>query len=122
MNILAVSSHTELLSSLKDALRRLFPGAEIACAADPLMAGKYAFHNRVDILLAEADMKRMDGVQLVRFVRQERPAVRAYLLVRRDAPSLPVPEAAGVIALPFTVGGLAAALNVRMAESEEEKK
>lgn len=115
MNILAVSSDAALLTTLEGILRSLFPHAVIACAADPLMAGKYAFHNRVDILLTEAEMKRMDGVQLIRFVRQERPAVRAYLMGRADTlrrlPMHAQSEAAGLIGLPLTAEAVAAALD-----------
>lgn len=124
MNILAVSSNAALLTALEGILRGLFPGAVITRAADPLMAGKYAFQNMVDIVLAQADMKRMDGIQLIRFVRQERPAARAYLMgqesVLRDLPLSVQGEAAGLIAIPFTAADVAAALCGGAAEDREE--
>ena len=104
-------------------LEELFPDAAITRGTDPLMAGKYAFHHEVDILLADVDMKRMDGIQLIHFVRQEQPAVRAYLMGQestlRDLP-LNVPEdVAGLIALPFTTAEVAAVLDVSAAKNEE---
>ena len=116
MNILTVSNDAGLLAALSGVPEELFPDAAITRGTDPLMAGKYAFHHEVDILLADVDMKRMDGIQLIHFVRQEQPAVRAYLMGQertlRDLP-LNVPEdVAGLIALPFTTAGVAAALDV----------
>ena len=52
MNILVVGSNEVLLTTLEGILKGLFPGAVITRAADPLMAGKCAFHNKVDLLLA----------------------------------------------------------------------
>lgn len=124
MNILAVSSNAAILAELEGILKELYPGAAVTCAGDPLMAGKYAFHNKVDILLAETEMKRMNGVQLLRFVRQEQPAVRACLMGRadtlRDLPLSVQGEAAGLIAIPFTAADVAAALRGGTAEGREE--
>ena len=44
------------------------------------MAGKYAFNHEVDMVFAETDMKRMNGLQLIQFVRRERPDVKSYLI------------------------------------------
>lgn len=123
MNILTVSNDTGLLAALSGVPEELFPDAAITRGTDPLMAGKYAFQHEVDILLADVDMKRMDGIQLIHFVRQEQPAVRAYLMGQestlRDLP-LNVPEdVAGLIALPLTTAAVAAVLDVSAAKNEE---
>ena len=114
MEILTVSNDKALLADLHGALRSLFPTAYIAQETDPLMAGKYAFQNDVDMLLADVDMKRMDGIQLVHFVRQERPHVQAYLMgAERVLCGLPltVPDdVLGWIICPFTAASLAAVL------------
>ena len=60
MEILTVSNDKALLADLHGALRSLFPTAYIAQETDPLMAGKYAFQNDVDMLLADVDMKRAE--------------------------------------------------------------
>ena len=80
MNILTVSNDTGLLAALSGVPEELFPDAAITRGTNPLMAGKFAFHHEVDILLADVDMKRMDGIQLIHFVRQKQPVVRAYLM------------------------------------------
>ena len=72
MNILTVSNDAGLLAALSGVLEELFPDAAITRGTDPLMAGKYAFHHEVDILLADVDMKRMDGIQLIHFSGQLR--------------------------------------------------
>lgn len=80
MKILTVANHMNVLDELKEELSEIFPGAEIIKETDALMAGKYAFNNGVDIVFAEADMKRMNGLQLIRFVRHEHPDVKSYLI------------------------------------------
>ena len=81
MNSLTVSNDTGLLAALSGVPEELFPDAAITRGTNPLMAGKFAFHHEVDILLADVDMKRMDGIQqLIHFVRQKQPVVRAYLM------------------------------------------
>lgn len=123
MNILAVSSNAALLTALEGILKGLFPGAVITRAADPLMAGKYAFQNMVDIVLAQADMKRMDGIQLIRFVRQERTAARAYLMgqesVLRELPLSVQGEVTGLLTLPCTAAEVAAVLHDDVTKNKE---
>ena len=124
MNILVVGSNEVLLTALEGILKGLFPGAAITRGTDPLMAGKYAFHHEVDILLADVDMKRMDGIQLIHFVRQEQPAVRAYLMGSADALRCLPPhiqsEAAGLIPFPLTAAAVEAALKDATAKGKEE--
>lgn len=80
MEILAVSNHRKMLEELGRELSGLYPGAKIIQETDALMAGKYAFNHAVDMVFAEADMKRMNGLQLIRFVRFEHPDVKSYLI------------------------------------------
>lgn len=124
MNILTVGSSADALAALRGILERLFPDAQIVPMTDPLMAGKYAFHNRVDLLLAEAEMKRMDGLQLIRFVRQEQPGVRAYLLGREKvlrALTAGLPGAVGRIPYPLRAEEAAAILRGET-RGEEQKQ
>ena len=78
------------------------------------MAGKYAFNHEVDIVFAEADMKRMNGLQLIHFVRQEHPGVLSYLIVpsgeKNDFPFLTPDEVTGIIEEPLTKASLEKAL------------
>lgn len=80
MKILTVSNHSAMLEELGKELSDIYPEAEIIKETDALMAGKYAFNHGVDIVFAEADMKRMNGLQLIQFVRFEHPEVKSYLI------------------------------------------
>ena len=81
MTILAVSNNSTMLENLCNGLSSILPNANIIRETDSLMAGKYSFNHNFDILFADVNMKRMGGVELIRFVRQEHPGVLSYLLV-----------------------------------------
>lgn len=80
MKILTVANHIAILEELEKELSAVSPGSEIIRETDALMAGKYAFNHEVDIVFAEADMKRMNGLQLIQFVRHKHPDVKSYLI------------------------------------------
>lgn len=80
MKIITVGNHIAVLKELGKVLSEIFPGSEIMAETDALMAGKYAFNHEVDMVFAETDMKRMNGLQLIRFVRHEHPGVKSYLI------------------------------------------
>ena len=80
MIIMTVGNHATILKELVKELSKIFPGSEIIAETDALMAGKYAFNHEVDIVFAEADMKRMNGLQLIQFVRHKHPDVKSYLI------------------------------------------
>ena len=80
VKILTVGYHSEMLEELKKDLTDIYPDAEIVKVTDSLMAGKYAFNHEVDIVFAESEMKRMNGIQLIQFVRQEHPGVKSFLI------------------------------------------
>lgn len=114
MKILAVSNHAAMLEELGKELTALCPDAEIIKETDALMAGKYAFHHEVDVVFADADMKRMNGLQLIRFVRQERPRVKSFLIGSERKPSEPAPtvpeDVTGVLTYPLSAGAIRNAL------------
>lgn len=80
MKILTVANHIAILEELEKELSAVSPGSETIRETDALMAGKYAFNHEVDIVFAEADMKRMNGLQLIQFVRHKHPDVKSYLI------------------------------------------
>ena len=106
MIIMTVGNHAAILKELVKELSEIFPGSEIIAETDALMAGKYAFNHEVDIVFAEADMKRMNGLQLIHFVRQEHPGVLSYLIVPsveiNDFPFLTSDEVTVIIKDSFT--------------------
>ena len=106
MKIMTVGNHGAVLNELEKELSEIFPDGEIIRETDALMAGKYAFNHEVDMVFAEADMKRMNGLQLIQFVRHEHPDVKSYLIGSEEEFSdsfLVVSEdVTGILTYPFT--------------------
>lgn len=80
MKIMTVGNHAAVLKELGKELSEIFPESEIIAETDALMAGKYAFNHAVDMVFAETDMKRMNGLQLIQFVRHEHPGIKSFLI------------------------------------------
>lgn len=116
MTVLAVSNNKNLLEKLCSVLSSILPNADIIRETDPLMAGKYSFNNNLDMLFADANMKRMGGIELIEFVRHEHRDVLSYLIVPNgetdDFPFLTPDEITGIIEEPFTMESLEKALNI----------
>ena len=75
MTILAVSNNYGLLENLCNGLSSILPDADIIRQTDSLMAGKYSFNHNIEMLFADVNMKRVGGVELSRWARQEHPGV-----------------------------------------------
>lgn len=114
MRIMTVGNHIAILGQLGKELSEIFPEGEIIQQTDALMAGKYAFNHRVDIVFAEADMKRMNGLQIIRFVRHEHPNVKSFLIGSKNNlfnMLLDISEdVTGVLAYPFAKDEIKGAL------------
>ena len=117
MTILAVSNNSTMLERLCNGLSSILPDADIIRETDSLMAGKYSFNHNFDMLFADVNMKRMGGVELIRFARQEHPGVLSYLIVPNgeinDFPFLTPDEVAGIIEEPLTRESLKKALDIK---------
>ena len=117
MTILAVSNNKSLLENLCNGLSSILPDADIIRETDSLMAGKYSFNHNIDMLFADVNMKRMGGVELIRFARQEHPGVLSYLIVPsgeiNDFPFLTPDEVTGIIEEPLTKASLEKALDIK---------
>lgn len=112
MQILAVGSDPAHLAELCSCLSVLFPDADVRKDTDALLAGKYAFNHKVDLLIAEVGTKRMNGVQLCRFARREQPDVCTCVIgTEKELLSLaPVKEVDHKLKFPCTVDSLRIAL------------
>ena len=114
MKILTVANHIAILEELEKELSAVSPGSEIIRETDALMAGKYAFNHEVDIVFAEADMKRMNGLQLIQFVRHEHPGVKSYLFGADEDFSesflIVSEDVTGILTYPFTGKAIQAVL------------
>ena len=117
MTILEVSNNYGLLERLCNRLSSILSDANIICETDSLMAGKYLFNHNIDMLFADVNMKRMGGVELIRFARQEHPGVLSYLIVpngeRNDFLFLTPDEVTGIIEEPFTKASLEKVLDIK---------
>ncbi len=106
MTILMAGSRASLLRALADGLTHLFPDADIIMESDSLMAGKYAFDHDVDMIISEINMKRLNGVQLIQFVKQECPESLTYLVGTQaefdESPVAVSEDIAGIVLYPFT--------------------
>ena len=106
MKILTVANHIAILEELEKELSAVFPGSEIIRETDALMAGKYAFNHEVDIVFAETSMKRMNGLQLIQFVKHEHPGVKSYLIGADEDFSesflIVSEDVTGILTYPFT--------------------
>lgn len=106
MKILTVGNHATILKELEKVLSEIFPGSEIIAETDALMAGKYAFNHEVDIVFAETNMKRMNGLQLIQFVKHEHPGVKSYLIGADEDFSesflIVSEDVTGILTYPFT--------------------
>lgn len=112
MKILAVGRDPTLLVEVCACLAELFPDAEVRREMDALLAGKYVFNHRIDLLIAEAGTKRMNGVQLCQFARREQPDVCTCVIgTEKELLSLaPVKEVDHTLEFPCTVDSLRIAL------------
>lgn len=80
MTILVAGNSKAVTAELSDKLKSIRADAKIVVENDSLLAGQYAFNNKVDIVFAQSNMKRMSGAQLIEFVRREHPGVLGYLV------------------------------------------
>lgn len=112
MRILAVGSDPALLAEVCACLGELFPDAEVRREMDALLAGKYVFNHKINLLIAEIGTKRMNGVQLCRFARREQPDVCTCVIgTEGELLSLtPVKEVDHTLKFPCTVDSLRIAL------------
>lgn len=112
MKILAVGSHPALLAELCVCLSALFPNADVQKEMDALLAGKYVFNYKVDLLIAEVGIRRMNGVQLCQFARKEQPNVCTCVIGTEEEllSLLPADDVDHMLEYPCTVDSLRAAL------------
>ena len=80
MVILAVDDRKSRLDELVKLLRGLFDQATILPYSDPLLAGKYAYFNSVDVLFTALNMHRMNGINLKKMAHCKNAEAKVFLL------------------------------------------
>ena len=120
MTVFATDCISERLEELKKCLTEIYPQTEIITENDPLMAGKYCFLNHVDIVFADLDNRRIEGLQMEKFVHHSNPEAKFYLTgemqdfldwdIIDDEGRLCVDGVSGVISYPVTTEKIKKAL------------
>lgn len=84
-----VDDEDDLLRSLVAALRRARPLAEVAAFADPVRADDYLEQApRVDALITDIRMPKLDGIELLVRARHRRPRLPAVVMTAFPSPGL----------------------------------
>lgn len=117
MRIFTVSNRIKVLSELYEHLTKVYPEADIIGEIDPLMAGKQSFNNTVDMVFADVNMKRMTGLQLIKFIRHEHTDALTYLVgtaeeIDASLTATASDDITGVIVYPFTEESLVKGLKL----------
>ena len=106
MKTLTAANHVAILEELEKELSAVSPGSEIIRETDALMAGKYAFNHEDDMVLAETNMKPLNGLQRIQFVKHEHPGVKSYLIGADEDFSesflIVSEDVTGILTYPFT--------------------
>lgn len=100
MRILVVSSTAESETQTVSAARLAFRSAEIQSFLDPLMAVKQNQDKSADLVLCEFSLRIIDGIQLIKLLRQQNRGIVPVLLEPdeghgRDAENLGIPHLPG---------------------------
>lgn len=106
MKILTAANHVAILEELEKELSAVSPGSEIIRETDARMAGKYAFNHEDDMVFAETNMKSLNGLQRIQFVKHEHPGVKSYLIGADEDFSesflIVSEDVTGILTYPFT--------------------
>ena len=106
MTILVAGNNVTMINELSDKLRKIKKDAKIIVENDALLAGQYSFNNDVDVVFAEINMKRMNGVQLIEFVRHEHPLVLSYLVGSKaefdESPLIAAEDITNIVVYPLS--------------------
>lgn len=79
MKILIADSNKSRLDVLSAIIGEFFPNGQITAETDSLMAGKDCFSETFDVVFANLDDRRLDGLKLREFVRRSNPKAKYYL-------------------------------------------
>jgi DNA-binding response OmpR family regulator len=103
--VLVVDDDPMIRPMLAEALR--YAGCRVLTAADGVEATEILGEERVDILITDYDMPRMNGLDLIRWSRTRFPHLTAAMITGESCPALAARGrecgAAGVFLKPFPV-------------------
>jgi CheY-like chemotaxis protein len=88
-HFVVVDDEEDLLHSLASALARARPVAEVRAFADPVRAADHLERTpRVDALITDIRMPKLDGIELLLRARRRRPGLPAVVMTAFSSPSL----------------------------------
>lgn len=80
MNVLVIDNDPIALEALALQLRESNPDSNVQVFTDPLLAVKYGYNHRVDMVYAKTVMRGLNGSDVVRLLRDIHPDLRVELL------------------------------------------
>ncbi len=101
MRWLIVSSEPDLRLYLRDCLESIVPRVEVLEAADGFEALAQIGGGGVELVIADLDQPRMNGLELARFLARQ-PLPVLLLSAELDRGDAAAAGAAGVLSMPFT--------------------
>lgn len=88
-HLVVVDDEDDLLRSLVAALHRSRPGAEVRAFADPAQAAAHLDEvPRLDALITDIRMPKIDGIELLVRARRRRPGLPAVVMTAFSSPSV----------------------------------
>jgi len=76
VNVMIVDPDQGEQKTLQGLLTRIYESVDIKSFADPLMAIKYGANNPVDVLYAATAMRRVNGFELGKILRNFHPGIK----------------------------------------------
>lgn len=82
--ILLVDFDKETLVHLESLLKNRFPDEQVAFFTQPLLAVKFAFQNRIDVLFSRISMKPINGFEIKNLVCKFNGKIPVYFMENDD--------------------------------------
>lgn len=101
MVFVIADNDSDRLRKLSNSVCRAYPGCVIHEFVDPMLSAKYVCNNHVDVVLAEENMRPVDGAELQRVLNTHKPDLPVIILPEDTDEAFPD---AGDIAKKITYG------------------
>lgn len=90
MVFVITDNNPERLRKLSESVCKTYPGCVIHEFVDPMMSAKYICNNHVDIVLAEENMRPVDGAALQKVLNIHKPELPVIILPDNIDEAFPV--------------------------------
>ena len=72
------------LEEISVALQKIYPGCEIICQTDSIMAAKICFYEKFDVIFSSLDDIRIDGIEMICFTKNVNQNAKFILCGKRE--------------------------------------